>query len=204
MLRLDHLAVSAAELTPGVAEVEALLGLSLSPGGAHGAMGTHNRLLRMGDVYLEVIAVDSTAPPPGRPRWFALDRFEGAPRLTNWVVACDDLDAELAHAPAGAGAAMDLARGDLRWRMAVPEDGELPFDGAFPALIQWQGAAHPVQRLPDSGLRLARLEIVHPDMARMAPALAGLRDARVVLSEGRRAMRATLLAPDGRETVLAG
>ena len=40
-------------------------------------MGTHNRLLGLGtNVYLEVIAIDTEAAPPARPRWFSLDTPE--------------------------------------------------------------------------------------------------------------------------------
>ena len=53
--------------------------------------------------YMEVIAVNPAAPPPGRPRWFDLDRFTGAPRITNWILRCDDLDAALSLAPPGTG-----------------------------------------------------------------------------------------------------
>ena len=58
--------------------------------------------------------------------------------------------------------------------MAVPADGKLPFDGCFPALIQWEGALHPARALPESGLRLTRLEIAHPQ----ADALRGFYAAR--------------------------
>ena len=125
---LDHLAVSAGALAEGVAHVEDALGVRLSTGGQHPAMGTHNRLLRLGDVYLEVIAIDPFATPPGRPRWFDLNNFTGPPRLTNWIARCADLDAALALAPPGSGTPMALARGDLAWRMAVPDDGRLPLD----------------------------------------------------------------------------
>jgi hypothetical protein len=155
--RIDHLAVTAASLDEGTATVEAALGVRLSPGGAHARMGTHNRLLGLGDVYLEVIAIDPAAPPPGRPRWFGLDGFSGAPRLTNWIAAVDDLDAALELAPAGMGPPVEMERGDLRWRIGGAEDGRLPFDDAFPALIQWLGGGHPAARLPDVGVRLRRL-----------------------------------------------
>lgn len=174
-VRLDHLAVAARTLEEGVAHVERLLGVLLAPGGRHAAMGTHNRLLSLGpDVYLEVIAIDPAATPPDRPRWFGLDSFDGTPRLTNWVARTRDLDAALALAPGGAGRPMPLSRGDLRWKMAVPDDGVLPFDGAFPALIEWQGDAHPAPRLPDRGCRLAALEIGHPRAADLSAALARL------------------------------
>jgi hypothetical protein len=199
MMRLDHLALSALTLEDGVAHVGAALGVTLAAGGQHPQMATHNRLLGLGDVYLEVIAADPSAKRPAWPRWFDLDRFSGAPRLTNWVAACDDLAAELAAGPEGLGLPMALSRGDLRWTMAVPPTGRLPFDDAFPALIRWDGAVHPVQRLPDSGLRLLRLEIAHPQAAALRRALAGrLKDARVVIVQGaEKALQASFSTPAG-------
>lgn len=198
MLRLDHLAVSCETLAEGVAAVEAALGVPMAGGGVHPHMGTHNRLLSLGDLYLEVIAVNPTAPAPAWPRWFDLDRFAGPPRLTNWVARCDDLDTELAASPAGAGVPVALSRGDYRWQMAVPEDGKLPFDGAFPALIQWQGAAHPAQALPDQAVRLTLLEVCHPQAAALNAALAGrLRDPRVTFLTGPPQMRAVFATPAG-------
>ena len=183
--RIDHLAVSCATLDEGAAAVEAALGVRLTPGGSHALMATHNRLLAVGDVYLEVIAIDPAAVPPPHPRWFRLDQFTGAPRLTNWVVAVDDLEGALAVAPAGAGQAVDLARGDLRWRMGVPGDGCLPFDDAFPALIQWLGRVHPAGRLPDAGVRLRRLTLVHPQADGLRAALGGrVADPRLVIEQG--------------------
>jgi hypothetical protein len=83
--------------------------------------------------------------------------------------------------------------------MAVPATGRLPVDDAFPALIQWEGAIHPVQRLPDAGVRLIRLEIAHPDAAALRKALAGrLDDARVVIVDGaEKAMQASFATPGG-------
>jgi hypothetical protein len=197
-LILDHLAVAAETLDEGVAAVEAALGVPLAGGGQHPLMATHNRLLGLGDIYLEVIAVDPAAPRPAHPRWFDLDRFTGRPRLTNWICRCADLEAEVAASPAGVGTPLALSRGDLRWRMAVPADGILPFQNAFPALITWQGAAHPVQRLPDSGLRLSRFILSHPESAALRAALAGrLTDPRVVIEPGPPSMRAEFTSPRG-------
>jgi hypothetical protein len=200
MLRLDHLAISAERLEDGVALVERLLGVPMAGGGQHPAMGTHNRLLSLGDLYLEVIAVDPAATPPGRPRWFDLDRFSGPPRLTTWIVATDDMEAALATGPQGWGAAMDLARGDYRWQMAVPADGRLPFDGTCPALIRWQGALHPAPALPDHGLRLSRLVVSHPQAAVLQAALA-LADPRVTFTPGPPGLSAVIDTPQGPVTL---
>ncbi|WP_435259497.1 VOC family protein [Thioclava sp. FR2] len=195
-LRLDHLAVSALTLDEGAEHVEAVLGLPLAAGGKHPHMATHNRLLGLGDLYLEVIAADPEAPKPAWPRWFDLDRFSGLPRLTNWICACDDLELALSAAPDGTGEPVDLQRGDLRWRMAVPGNGILPFGGGFPALIQWQGA-HPAPRLPDVGARLKILEIVNPAADEMRHFL-NLKDERVRIVQGDAiALRAEITTPHG-------
>ena len=139
-LEIDHLVVAADRLADGVAYVEQSLGLRMQPGGKHPDMGTHNALLNLGPIYLEVIAIDPNAPAPDHPRWFNLDHFSGPPRLTNWVARTDDLDAAIALAPPGIGTRRDLRRGDLSWSMVVPGDGMLPFDQAFPGLIKGQHA----------------------------------------------------------------
>lgn len=198
-LALDHIAISARTLDEGLAFVEAALGVPLTGGGQHPHMATHNRLLGLGDLYLEVIAADPAAPRPAWPRWFDLDRFEGPPRLTNWICRTGDLDAALAAAPAGAGTPVSLQRGDYRWRMAVPDDGILPYDNAFPALIEWQGDLHPARALPDQGVRLTGLEIFHPQAAALGIALTGLlADPRVRLyTAPHKAMRAVFTTPKG-------
>ena len=191
--------MSAVTLAEGVAMVEEALGVALAGGGEHPHMATHNRLLGLGDVYLEVIAADPGAPGPAGPRWFDLDNFTGAPRLTNWVARSDDIAAAVAGSPAGVGVPVALQRGEYRWDMAVPANGKLPFDGAFPALIQWHGALHPVQALPDAGVRLIRLEIAHPQADDLRAALAGrLDDPRVVIVQGAvKAMQASFATPHG-------
>lgn len=199
MLTLDHLAVSALTLDEGLAMVEAALGVSLQGGGQHPHMATHNRLLGLGDLYLEVIAPDPSLPRPDWPRWFDLDHFTGPPKLTNWVARCDDLDVELSSSPPGTGRPVALTRGAYHWRMAVPDDGILPFDGGFPALIQWQGTTHPAQALQDRGVRLRRLTITHPHAAELHAALSGrITDPRLAIVAGpAKAMQAEFATPHG-------
>lgn len=197
MLAFDHLAVSALTLAEGVAHVESVLGVALAGGGQHPHMSTHNRLIGLGDLYLEVIAADPAAPKPAWPRWFDLDNFTGPPRLTNWVARCVDIAAAVAQAPDGVGLPVTLQRGDYRWQMAVPADGKLPFDGCYPALIQWMGALHPARALPESHVRLTLLEIAHPQAGALRAALP-LTDPRVVIVAGAaKELRATFATPHG-------
>lgn len=202
MMRLDHLAVAAEGLEAGQAHIEAALGLRLQPGGQHAHFGTHNLLLGLEDgLYLEVIAIDPTVAAPAYPRWFDLDRFTGAPRLHNWICAVDDLDAALLRHP-GAGQAVALARGDLHWRMAVPKDGILPMDNLFPALIEWQGPAHPSTRLVPTGAQLRWLVVSHPEAASLGDMLGpDMLDPRVVFEPGIAGLRAEIATPHGARVI---
>jgi len=197
MARFDHLAISATDLSIGAEAIASVLGVPLEPGGAHPFMGTHNRLLSLGPgEYLELIAIDPAAPAPGHPRWFRLDTFAGAPRLTNWIVRVDDLDAALSGAVPGSGRPVDLERGAYRWRMAIPSDGCLPFDDCHPALIAWQGDLHPADALPDRGCRLTALKITHPEADGLRAVLP-LDDPRVTVTEGAPGLRAMISTPHG-------
>ena len=164
----DHLVVACADLDQGTAWVRSALGVDVAAGGRHAAMGTHNRLLRLGPrAYLEIIAIDPDAPPPGRPRWFSLDhpstreRVAHAPFVATWVVRSVDIAAAVSRVPV-LGDVLSLSRGAYRWQIAVPADGGLPFDGVLPAVIQWDGDAHPADALPDVGCALLGVSVTHP------------------------------------------
>jgi hypothetical protein len=173
----DHLVLAAHDLDAGAAWLESHLGVKLAPGGKHIRMGTHNRLLGLGEnFYLELIAIDPAVAPPGGPRWFALDQLEASdrPRLIHWVARSDDIGSEAARSSEALGEILAMERGDYRWRITVPSDGHLPGDGLVPTLIQWDVPFHPASRLPDSGCRLMKLEGFHAQPARIRNALATL------------------------------
>ncbi len=173
----DHLVLATHDLDAGAAWLENHLGVALAAGGKHVRMGTHNRLLGLGDnFYLELIAIDPAAPPPGRPRWFALDRLQASerPRLIHWVARSDDIESDVAGSSEPPGDILHMERGDYRWRISVPADGHLPGDGLVPTLIQWDVPQHPASRLPDAGCRLMKLEGFHPQPVRIRTTLAAL------------------------------
>ncbi len=160
MTHLDHLVVAATTLAEGLRYVQDTLGLELpSAGGKHPLMGTHNRLLNLGNgAYLEIIAVDPEASPPAQPRWFNLEGFSKAPCLHTWVARTEALER---YRALGLGPAREARRGDLHWRITLPEDGRLHWGGVVPYLIQW-GPGHPTDTLPDVGCRLLELVLLHP------------------------------------------
>lgn len=173
---LDHLVVAARTLDDGVAWCEATLGVVPAGGGKHALMGTHNRVMSIASprwprAYLEIIAVDPHAPPPGRARWFDLDaaamreRVARGPSLIHWVARCDDIAARSARwreVGADPGEVLSAERetehGWLRWRITVRPDGTRLFDGAWPTLIQWDGP-HATDTMPASGVVLTKMSL---------------------------------------------
>jgi hypothetical protein len=183
MLRLDHITVAANDLAEGVAYVEQALGIAPPAGGAHPLMGTHNHLLRLSETtFLEVIAPNPQAPAPARPRWFAMDdpqthaALASSPRLMTWVVSTSDITSALVKIPQAARPAIPVTRGNLEWLISVPPDGSMPFDGAFPTLIEWPAGPHPASRMPDLGCALVAFEILHPEADMIRSALEGFLD----------------------------
>ena len=179
MKLVDHLTIASTSLEAGARDVERALGVSLLEGGKHPRMGTHNRLLRLGDqVYLELIAIDPVGSPPGRPRWFGLDapatrsQLAPGPRLLHWVVRRESTG--LPALPFAPGPWEPFERGPFRWRLTVRDDGSLPADGIVPSLICWDGPAHPAAHLPDSGCTLEALELEHPRAAEVQDQLNAL------------------------------
>lgn len=198
MLQLDHLAVAAETLEAGRDAVQDALSIALEPGGRHAHFATHNMLLGLEDgLYLEVIATDPASTKPDYPRWFDLDRFSGRPRPQVWVCRTDDLE-QVVEALPQAGTPVALERGDLRWRMAVPANGTLPYDNCFPAVMKWDCLGHPSNRLTASGCRLRRLVVSHPEAAALVRQLEPhLADAPVVFEPGQAGLKAEFDTPSG-------
>jgi hypothetical protein len=225
-LELDHLVVAARTLEEGARFVADTLGVEPTAGGAHIAMGTHNRLLGLwGGAYLEVIAIDPQAQrePSGgaaaRPRWFALDeaamqeRLARGPYLAHWAARVPrpkDLGRWQTQYPERIPTVVPMARGDLTWRLTVPEDGAFPSwqglgDGVLPTLIQWDTPAHPSTRLPETGLALKKLKARHPRAEAMRAQLEWLGAAHLIeletAEDGAPALVADIETPSGLRTL---
>lgn len=171
---LDHLVVGCADLAHGAAWLERFLGVTLSPVGQHVAMGTHNRLVALGEqAYLELIAIDPSAAKPSHPRLFGLDttdvqeRIAQRPRLIGWVARVDNIEATMTHTGDVLGRVHNMQRGDFSWRVSVPEDGHPIEGGLIPHLIEWQGTLHPCDRLPQQSCKFTWMEAAHPNPAKV-------------------------------------
>lgn len=213
--QLDHLVVLAASLDEGVTWCEATLGVTPGPGGQHALMGTHNRLFSIASpsyplAYFEIIAIDPSAPPPARRRWFDLDdpslqervRRSG-PQLLHWAARVPD-----ARAAVAALRALGIDRGEvvaasrptpsglLEWQITVRTDGQRLYEGCLPTLIQW-GAVHPAAAMPASGVTLVSLELQHPQADVLASACQALDLQGVPVQPGPARLRARLQTPKG-------
>ena len=93
-MRVDHVIYAATDLGAVTARFEAELGVSASGGGRHEGHGTHNRIVPLGDGYLEVLAVadrhEAAMSPFGRGLAARLESGEG---WFAWAVAVPDVDA---------------------------------------------------------------------------------------------------------------
>lgn len=209
--KLDHLVIAAGDLDAGQRYIEDLFGVAAEGGGRHDAMGTHNRLLRLGeDQYLEVIAIDPDAPSPGRPRWFALDdpemraQIRQGPKLVAWVARTAAIEEAAAVPPYDGLEIREMARGDLRWRMTFTPDGSLLYAGALPLLIEWLTEPTPARLLPDRGCLLKRLVIQSPQAGRVGRALQGLAITSVDLDHSvQTGLAATVSTPARGDVVLS-
>ncbi|MFK2911441.1 VOC family protein [Pseudomonas sp. 3HC3] len=199
---LDHLVIVSPTLPLGAQFVERQLGVRLQPGGEHPRMSTHNLLLRLGEsFYLEVIAPDSKAPLPTRPRWFGLDRLsaQASPHLAHWVARTEHLDTTDEELRNVFGEIEPMGRGVLSWKITIQRDGHLPLNGAVPSLIDWGESEHPVQRLGDQGCELERLEIAFPNPRLVERQLEsiGFTGPVSVLRSERCALKAYINTPNG-------
>ena len=201
---VDHLVVAADSLEQGAAWCDRVLGVKPAVGGRHALMGTHNLLLQMSSptfarAYLEIIAIDPEAPPPGRPRWFGLDdREPGEPRLVQVVARTSTIESHRAsflQSGIDPGETIPLSRGDLHWQMLLRADGQMPC--GLPMLIQW-AEHHPADRLPASGCHLTHLSV-----GGIAPAHAAILNLHGVDATQKepRAWAATIECPKGTITL---
>ena len=95
------------------------------------------------------------------------------PHLAHWVARTADIDAAAARLP-DLGVPTVMARGDMTWRITIPDDGHRPGRGLVPTLIQWPGPQHPTDRMADSGCRLVAVAGEHPEPALVRAELATL------------------------------
>jgi glyoxalase-like protein len=189
---VDHLLVATTDLDAAAAAA-GRLGLPVSAGGRHPGWGTANRIVPLGEAYLELIAVVAPAETPASPfgRWVAASR----PGPMGWAVRVEDIDATATRLGLdlvpGSRAAPDGRR--LRWRTAGVERAAA--EPSLPFFIAWEPGA-PFPGEGGAGLEVERIEL-RGDAGRLAEWI-GEADLPVVVRPGPPAVeRFVLRGPGG-------
>jgi hypothetical protein len=142
-MELDHVLIAVADLPAAARELETRHGLASIEGGRHQGLGTANRIVPLGETYLELVAVVDEAEAAGS----VFGRWVGGgplPRLLGWCVRTDGLD-DVAGRLGLTVADGKRARPDgsvLRWRMAGLEQSAA--EPSLPFFIEWgRGTPYP-------------------------------------------------------------
>jgi hypothetical protein len=130
LLGIDHVVIAVRDPDFAAAQLTGLVGLEASTGGRHPRWGTFNRLVWLGDSYLELMGVDDAELALGRPIGAATQRLLDAGRegLASFSLASDDLAGDLERLRAAGTTYGDRAPGErarpdgevVRWHTALP------------------------------------------------------------------------------------
>ena len=206
-LWIDHAIYAVGDLDAAGDVIYEREGLASVPGGRHEGWGTANRIVPLGDSYLELIAVvdrdEAEESDFGRAVLKAL--AEDRP-LVGWVLATDDIDAIAGRLDLEVESkSRDRADGStLSWRLAgmdaAMESGVLPF------FVEWEGPPehHPgtAEARHDSDPEgIAWIEVTTDDEERLRDWLGDFDDPKLRISEGDPAVAAVAIGTEGGEVV---
>ena len=187
-LGIDHLVLAVPDPDVAALGLEQALGLAATGSGRHPRLGTRNRLIFLGDSYLELIGLEEPARAAGHPLGAAVCAAleAGVPGLVSLALAAPDLRGTVgrlrrAGSPIGEPVAGERARPDgrvVRWLAAFPPrlgPAEPPFliehELAGPEWGDDARASRAAQVHPFGGrARLVGLELAVPDPAALAAA----------------------------------
>jgi hypothetical protein len=204
---LDHVLIAVVDLAVAAREFESRWGLASVDGGRHPDWGTANRIVPLGQNYLELIAVidPGTASTQSLGRWVATNATSSG-RPLGWAVRDDGLGATAARLglTVSDGSRVTPSGTELRWRSAGIDRALA--EPSLPFFIQWAADAalpgaspvsHPAGAAAISELRLAG------DPERVSGWLGtdGL-ELPVVVRPGPPAVAAVVLRTDAGEIVL--
>ena len=171
ILGIDHLVIAVHDPDAAIAELASTLGIPAgTSGGRHQAWGTRNRLLWLGDTYIELVTVFDAKLAGrswlGRPTLRAIEA--GRPEPIAWAISTDDIDLDrfdmnAAGASLGPATTGERRRPDgqvARWRLALPPEVALaqPFlIEHVPASAEWTDEDRDLRALAPA--RLVAMEV---------------------------------------------
>jgi hypothetical protein len=197
-VELDHVLIAVADLQAASRTLEKRHGLASVEGGRHAGWGTANRIVPLGDAYIELITVvdEAEAAESAFGRWVATGIDSAPGRPLGWVVRTDRLD-EVAQRLGLSVSSGSRPGGEgrlLRWRLAGVEAA--PAEPALPFFVEWgEGTPLPGRaeiEHPAGAVRLERLEL-SGDPDRVHNWL-GTDDLPIVVTPGPPALRGIVLS----------
>ena len=205
VVAVDHIVYGTPDLDAGIAKIEDMLGVRVTPGGQHPGRGTHNALVGLGPGrYLEIIGPDPDQPKPAAPRTFGIDDLK-EPRLVAWAARSPDVDRQASEAARQGIALGETAAGSRRrpdgllltWRFTPPQAAMAIAGGVVPFFIDWGKTPHPSESAA-GGVNLVSLRAEHPEPERVRGILEKLGIALSVSRGPKPALFATVDCPRGR------
>jgi hypothetical protein len=205
-LELDHVLIAVTDLGAAEREFEARYGLASLEGGRHPGWGTANRIVPLGESYLELVAVvdASEAAQSAFGRWVAAAPAEPGARPFGWVVRTPELDEVARRLGLTVEAGSRAAPSDqlVRWRSAGIEQAAA--EPSLPFFIEWgRGTPLPGRAAvthPAGSVAITRLEL-SGDVDRLAFWLDN-HQLPIAVSAGRPAVRKVVLTGTAGEIVL--
>lgn len=204
-VELDHVLVAVTDLAAAGRDIESRHGLMSIEGGTHPAWGTANRIVPLGESYLELVAVVDPDKAAGSAfgRWVA----SGASaifRPLGWAVRTSSLDeiARRLNLDVDAGSRAQPGGELLQWRSAGTDDAAA--EPSLPFFIEWAAGT----RLPGRAAishragqaRIARV-ILYANSGRLGDWL-GPHALPIATHSGTPAVVAVHIASDAGEIVL--
>jgi Glyoxalase-like domain len=137
-VELDHALIAVADLAAAARELEARHGLTSVEGGRHPGYGTANRIVPLGDSYLELVTVADESEAARSPfgSWVArVQSVRGRP--LGWAVRTHGLDAvaRRLELTIRVGSRTTRSGAVLRWRLAGLERAAA--EPSLPIVIEW-------------------------------------------------------------------
>jgi Glyoxalase-like domain len=169
-LDIDHVLIAVANLAVAAEELEARFGLASVQGGRHPGWGTANRIVPLGETYVELVSVvdQDEAAQSAFGSWVARGHRDPYYPL-GWAVRVSNLDAvaQRLRLTVRDGSRVVSAGGMLRWQYAGIEQAAA--EPTLPFFIEWgQGSSFPGRSNTTAGhAEITRL-LLNGDVARLA------------------------------------
>jgi glyoxalase-like protein len=204
-VEIDHVLIAVTDLAIAAREIEERHGLASIEGGRHPGWGTANRIVPLGDAYLELVAVvdEAEAKQSVFGDWVGNGAsIPGQP--IGWAVRTTEINevGRRLGLTVRTGSRLTPTGERLEWRAVGME--EAAAQGSLPFFIEWgQGTrfpGHALVRHQHSTPSISAI-LIHGDADRLAHWLDGQR-LPLIVSPGKSMVAGVILSRAGREIVL--